>query len=653
MYRAEYNLSAIVIVGFLFLIVYIRHQLMNVRMELLYAMMAGTVLSALADLAVYSIFPNMDAPVSIHVVMMVNYIGMLTYFAVPVGLFFYNYHIIYPYLKGRLNFASFYFWPYYGLAVLLTVNLYSPILYVVSDGRPVGSMPGICVIVFVVFFYLAMTITVVLRHAEQISGRKLFATLTYLIMYFVGGFLWFQYPEVMANNFIVSLVLTMVVLNLQDEREMLDEEMEVLNRGCFQEIISSRIARKQHFYLLYLYMAGLGEYLDTVSLEKRQGLFESFVDVVKHSCHERPVFRIAGEVFVVFYDSAEKQYAMKDGESFLLQIKLALVQELETGIMPHISILSYPMDLETLEDMLAAAEFMMRQLKYDPESVLPSQRIAIQKHNQKVQLGKQILEILQKNDYEICYHPIYNTKNNTILGACAKVHLRGTKNATGMNSYIAEYGRLQGFLMLEDKMFRDVCETIQKSDLISDGSAFIEVSFSDMQFMQGNFVDKVLGTLHEFGISAKRIRLCITEPVLASMNVAIEENLRALADAGIAFSLVNYGAGQSNFDRLNRFSFDTVEFDEELVNSSGFDVHEKEIILRAQREALHRFGKKIRIYTEERGLAERLSSDYTRGKAVSEEVFAAMLQKQTAIQAMEEIQQMAAAAQQGLPAAES
>jgi EAL domain-containing protein (putative c-di-GMP-specific phosphodiesterase class I) len=155
--------------------------------------------------------------------------------------------------------------------------------------------------------------------------------------------------------------------------------------------------------------------------------------------------------------------------------------------------------------------------------------------------------------------------------------------------------------------------------------------------MQGDFVEKILATLKRYGIQPERIRLCITEPVLASMNTMIENNLHCLAEAGISFSLVNYGTGQSNFDRLNRLTFDTVEFDDKLMSKADFDDKEKEIILTAQLEALHRFGKKIRIYIDEQednSLAKQLSSDYVRGMAVPEEQFAAMLQKQTAIRAM-------------------
>lgn len=633
MYRAEFNISALIIVLCLFVIAHIRQQMINTRMKLLYTMMICIAVSALSDLVMYSMIPGMDQlPFYAR---FVDFLGRIAYGALPSALFCYNDRMIHPYTRGKINALALYFIPFYITVVLRAVNMFIPFLYVVDLQPPYEATYAICIVYIVYMFYFAATVLTVLRHTEQISGKNLMATVMYLIMYAAGVYTENAMPQYGTKNFMFSLVLIVLVFNLQDDHALLDEEMDVLNRGCFKEVISARLAQSQQFYLLYMYVAGLEEYLDVLPFEQRREMADRLGTILKRSCEQRPCFRIGREVFVVCYEISEKQMAYKHAETFLHQMQEGCIREMDTGITPHFSVLNYPMELETPEDMLSAADYMMKRLKYDPEPEFPYKKIGIQLHNQKLKFGKYILEILKKNEYEVCYYPVYDTQQNEILGACASVRLKGGSSVE-FSHYISEYGRLQGLLLFEDKMFHDVCKTVQKSDLISNGKAFIEVYFSDMQFMQGDFVNKVLSTLKEFHISTDRIRLCISEPVIASMNMTIERNLCAFSEAGIRFSLVNYGSGQSNFDRLNRLTFDTVEFDEKLVHSAGFDMREKEIVLNAQREALHRLGKKIRIYAEENTLAQKLSSDYTRSKAVSGEDFAFMLQKQTAIHSVKD-----------------
>jgi EAL domain-containing protein (putative c-di-GMP-specific phosphodiesterase class I) len=539
-------------------------------------------------------------------------------------------------MHGRLDHKSPFFIPYYGICLLLCINLFYPACFRIGDDLIRRDYAGIYVIFAIEIIYNISAFIMLARHKEQVNQKKRFATYFYLLILLFGKIAENIWQDIPVVNFCISTVLAIIILNIQDTEEMLDEEIKVFNQGCFKEDIIWRIADKKKFHLLYLYFSGLSDYQEVLAKEEKDGFFKKLLDILYKTSNGKACYRLTQEVFVVLYEEEDEKRMKKSSKEFLYAAREYFSSEEDTGIVPRVCMMSHPEELETMEDMLSAAEYLADQLKYYPDEVIPAAKVEIQKQNQRVQLGKRILEILQDNAYEICYQPVYDRKKKVITGACARVRLHD-ENAQNYEDYVETYGRLQGVLMFEDQMFADVCEMIQKSDTISNGKEFIEVAFSDAQFMQGDFVEKILSTIQHYGVMPERIRLCITEPVLASMNTMIENNLHRLAEAGISFSLVNYGTGQSNFDRLNRLTFDTVEFDDKLVSKTDFDDKEKEIILTAQLEALHRFGKKIRIYIdeqEENPLAKQLSSDYVRGMAVPEEQFAAMLQKQTAIRAM-------------------
>jgi EAL domain-containing protein (putative c-di-GMP-specific phosphodiesterase class I) len=635
MYRLEFNVSAIILVIFLYFISRIKYQVFNVRTKLLYIMLCCNGIAALAGIVAYNgpgFFPGMPKAV---VTAAVN-LEILLQSSVSVGIFYYNYYLIRPYMHGRLDHKSPFFMPYYVICILLCINIFYPVCFTVGGDLLRQDLPGIYAIFAIKMIYNVSTFIMMVRHKEQVNQKKRLATYFYLLILLGGKLAGSVWPDIPALNFCISTALAIIILNIQDTEEMLDEEIKVFNQGCFKEDVIWRIGDKKQFHLLYLYFSGLSDYREVLPQEKRTAFFKKLLDILYKTSNGKACYRLTPEVFAVLYEENDKKLMQKSSGEFLHAAKAYFSAEEDTGIVPRVCMMSHPKDLETMEDMLSVGEYLTNQLKYYPDEVIPVEKVEIQKQNKRVQLGKRILEILQNNAYEICYQPVYDRKKKMITGACARVRLHD-ENMQNYEDYVEDYGRLQGVLMFEDRMFEDVCEAIQKSNAISNGKEFIEVAFSDAQFMQGDFVEKILGTLERYGVQPERIRLCITEPVLASMNTVIENNLHRLAEAGISFSLVNYGTGQSNFDRLNRLTFDTVEFDDRLVSKADFDDKEKEIILTAQLEALHRFGKKIRIYIDEKEdnpIAKQLSSDYVRGMAVPEEQFAAMLQKQTAILAM-------------------
>lgn len=629
-YRMEFNISAIVVIFFLLLISRIRSQIHSIRTRLVYIIMFYTVLAAVSELIALNliqVFPQMP----VWIASIANMLGFVSVLNMAVVLFYYNYYLVHPYVHRKINYVSGFLMPFYLCLILLFVNLFCPVFYRL-EGVQRQELNWIYLIHAVLLLYFLAALFMVIYYREQLDGKKLLAAYVYLGICIGGRVMDLFYPEIPFSNFCFSLAVAVIIMNIQDADEMLDIETGAFNRGCFKEEVICRNEEKRPFCLLYLYLAGYEDYLELLDAEKRESCQENLKEILGMSCREGTCYRLSGEVFAMLYEKGRVQAAQKEGELFLELLEERFPASMDSGIMGHTVLMNCPEDLEMLEDMLSVADFLVSQLKYYPEAQIPKEKIEIQKQNRKVQLGKRILEILQDNAYEICYQPVYDRERKLITGACARVRFADRIETDDVENY----GQLQGVMLLEDRMFEDICEMIQKSDAISTGKEFIEVAFSDIQFMQGDFVEKILNTLKKYGVEPERIRLCITEPVLASMNAVIEKNLHKLANAGISFSLVNYGKGQSNFDRLNRLSFDTVEFDDRLVSTGEFDSRQKEIILNAQLEALHRFGKKIRVYIggDENPVARQLSSDFIRGEAVPEEQFVAMLQKQSAIRAM-------------------
>lgn len=86
------------------------------------------------------------------------------------------------------------------------------------------------------------------------------------------------------------------------------------------------------------------------------------------------------------------------------------------------------------------------------------------------------------------------------------------------------------------------------------------------QCMQMDLTDKVLYYLKKYNLKPEQINLEITETAANTAQDVVEENIRALSEQGIAFSLDDYGTGYSNLSRIISLPFRIVKIDKSMTD---------------------------------------------------------------------------------------
>lgn len=93
----------------------------------------------------------------------------------------------------------------------------------------------------------------------------------------------------------------------------------------------------------------------------------------------------------------------------------------------------------------------------------------------------------------------------------------------------------------------------------------LAVNVSVRQFSQPDFVDLVLSILDSTGVNPVRLKLELTESVLASDAKEIAEKMDALKKVGVCFSLDDFGTGYSSLSYLKRLPLDQLKIDQSFV----------------------------------------------------------------------------------------
>lgn len=105
----------------------------------------------------------------------------------------------------------------------------------------------------------------------------------------------------------------------------------------------------------------------------------------------------------------------------------------------------------------------------------------------------------------------------------------------------------------------------------------IAVNVSARQFRQPGFVDEVLAVLKNTGANPSRLKLELTESLLAHDVEEIVEKMFALKAKGIGFSLDDFGTGYSSLSYLKRLPLDQLKIDQSFVRDVLIDPNDAAI----------------------------------------------------------------------------
>ena len=85
--------------------------------------------------------------------------------------------------------------------------------------------------------------------------------------------------------------------------------------------------------------------------------------------------------------------------------------------------------------------------------------------------------------------------------------------------------------------------------------------------MKPQLADDVIQILNKYHVSVNQINLEITETAASYSQNTMMENIEKLVQAGVSFSLDDYGTGYSNMQRIASMPFHIVKLDKSFTNT--------------------------------------------------------------------------------------
>ncbi|WP_299197140.1 EAL domain-containing protein [uncultured Amphritea sp.] len=196
---------------------------------------------------------------------------------------------------------------------------------------------------------------------------------------------------------------------------------------------------------------------------------------------------------------------------------------------------------------------------FDPEMQSSAQ--------ERMEVEKGLHQALEHNEFELWYQPQVNS-DDQILGAEALLRWRHPDKGIIMPGDFIQIAEESGqILEIGNWVLKQAISQLsawQKQGL-PDPFKRLAVNISPLQFMQVDFVDRLLDTLEKAELPGLLLELEITENMLLNNFDIACGKMKLLKQQGISFAIDDFGTGYSSLRYLHNLPLDILKIDRSFV----------------------------------------------------------------------------------------
>ncbi len=299
------------------------------------------------------------------------------------------------------------------------------------------------------------------------------------------------------------------------------------------------------------------------------------------------VARLGGDEFVVLLEEldTDEEQAVGKAERAVLKVLQSLstpyvLKKHRHHLTPSIGVTLFRDQDESSETLMKKADLSMYQAKaagkgtfrfFDPEMQAVAER--------RMRLEAELRLALERDEFLLAYQPIVDVKGD-VTGVEALLRWRHPEHGMVSPGEFIPVAEASGLIVpIGNWVIRTACEQLAAWKRHPQRSGWsVAVNVSVRQFVQTDFVARVLTALRETGADGTRLRLEITESMLLDNLDETITRMSALRTEGVSFSLDDFGTGYSSLNYLKKLPLSVLKIDQSFVRDISDDPNDAAIV---------------------------------------------------------------------------
>lgn len=347
------------------------------------------------------------------------------------------------------------------------------------------------------------------------------------------------------------------------------------NRALFQKRLKTAFANaleKKHLVaVLFIDLDNFKKINDSLGHDVGDTLLTQAGSIIKQNLRETDlVARLGGDEFTVIIEDAVQldnitNVAQKICDAFAAGIN---INGQNLHITASIGISVYPENGTDLLTLIKNADIALYHAKACGKG---NYQLYVDKLAESIsvrqRLENELRQAVQQQEFTLFYQPIVQLSNNQIIALEALIRWRSPVRGLILPSYFIAVLEEVGLIVpIGEWVLQEACKQCKAWLAAGTSLRYISVNVSPRQFLDNQFVNKVIHALELANLPAQHLNLEITESLFIHDEEEVLKTLQALKKQGVKISLDDFGTGYSSLNYLKRFPIDILKIDRSFLS---------------------------------------------------------------------------------------
>lgn len=475
-----------------------------------------------------------------------------------------------------------------GLAVLI----YALPIYIFYEGGSVAYTYGpSCYAAYAGALILVLIILgKLILQGRTMNPKRRNAIILWMAIWVGAAVVQFLNSHLLLVGFSGALGIMILFFELENPEIFIDRNTGFYNRYAMVEYLGQKYRLGRNICGICISLEAIRE--REVPYFKMEAVLAELARFIRQM-PETTVFKTDAREFTLIFESQEAYENAREAvfnrfEQSWLNEHGSSADGAPVYLQPHYLLLPSGAVAKNAEELLSILKYFRLHGSDAQESytlVLDEEKVS--KKRERDEMLEEIVQALKEDRVEVFFQPIYSIAQKKFAAAEALARIRRTDGSIippGLFIPIAEETGM--IAKIGETVFEKTCRFIKENDIARFGIEYIEVNLSVVQCENETLAEAYIDIMKKHDLAPRYINLEITESAAIVRKNILLDNMQSLIDYGMAFSLDDFGNGQSNLNYIVDMPVQIVKFDRDMTQAY-FQTSKAQFVLQAATNMAH------------------------------------------------------------------
>lgn len=512
---------------------------------------------------------------------------------------------------------------YIGIA-LVVINLFVPVLFSYGEDGLYQRENFIFLYYILAGYYVFYGIALVLKYKALMRFRTKAVTASYVLLVIAGMVIQYFWPTVLIENFLGTIGVTLVYISLQNPTEMVDGNLNILNRKAFLEGLDLKMGRNSVNSTIFVTIDNIKALSDEIGYAQAQAVLKKIARYLKYAgkleysiqCY---VYRYSEYVFAITVHTVDKNkvLALLNSISKRLQQSWAF-SNMAIKVESHCFLMEYPEHYRTSSELISRLDLIVERAASDMDQIIDVNKPEYSELRRITDYDMLARHNLDTKSFVIRYQPILSNVYRINYSADVLCFLKDEYgNEIDMRGQIPDINATQALMDTDEMVYRRACRALafwNAGD--KNGKYRAVVGMSQGEISKNDFVRRIKKIAREEKAENSWITLKLTETTITTMNAVAERNLKLLGEQKCSIIVDDFGSGYGDMDRIMALPVTQVNIAHDILVKAG-ESEKMKIVAKGIVNLFHDIsifvGAKDIANEDDKHMAEELGCDFLIG----------------------------------------